>query len=73
MKAYKCDICGRYCDDTYKLDSDLFDIYPSDKEEYGIKGKYKIELRDICECCFGKIKGYIHGMYLKRSKESETE
>ena len=25
MRAYKCDICGCYCDDVYKIDDDIFE------------------------------------------------
>ena len=71
MKAYKCDVCGHYCNDVYKIDSDAFDIFPNDKVEYGIKERNRTEVRDMCECCYKDIKSYIHGKYLKRLKERE--
>lgn len=73
MKAYKCDICGYYCNNVYKIDSDTFDIFPSDKKLYGIKGDGKTEIRDMCECCYKDIRSYIHSKCLKRFQESKNE
>ena len=65
MRAYKCDICGCYCDDVYKIDDDIFDVYATDKAKYGIKSRNKTEIKDICKCCYIDIKGYIHSKYLQ--------
>lgn len=65
MRAYKCDICGCYCDDVYTIDDDIFDVYATDKAKYGIKSRNKTEIKDICKCCYIDIKGYIHSKYLQ--------
>ena len=71
MRAYKCDICGHYCDDVYHIDSDTFDIYPNDKLEYGYNSRIKTELRDMCRCCFIDIKNFIHDKYFQKLQERE--
>lgn len=68
MRAYKCDICGCYCDDVYTIDNGVFDVYLTDKARYGIKAGNKTEIKDICKCCYIDIKGYIHSKYLQNLK-----
>ena len=58
-KAYKCDICGKFCDDCYNING--FDVYPSDFEERGyLDINTKIEIRDLCKSCYNDIEKYIH-------------
>lgn len=71
MIAYKCDVCGCYCDDVYRMETDTFDVFPGDKMNYGIKDDRRTEIRDMCKCCYETIKGCIHGMYLKRLRNGE--
>lgn len=71
MNAYKCDICGCYCDEVYRNNDDTFDVYPGDKITYGLRSRNKTELRDMCNKCYDDIKAYIHGKYLNRAKESD--
>lgn len=63
MKAYKCDVCGKYCDDTYEVTG--FDVY-----EGFTKRK---EVREICEDCYIDIKEYIHAKVFKTLKPSGKE
>lgn len=64
MKAYKCDICGEYCESVYANTNDLFDIFPNTANKLGI-GKNKIEIRDICFACHKTIQIHINNMYLE--------
>lgn len=41
MRAYKCDICGCYCDDVYKIDDDIFDVYATDKANMELNQEIK--------------------------------
>lgn len=63
--AYKCDICGKYCDDCYELEADLFDILEDDFHEYGYNKTY-YGVRHMCSDCYDNIKRYIHHKILKR-------
>lgn len=72
MKAYKCDVCGYYCNDVYKINSDVFDIFPSDKARYGVNEDSGTEIRDMCECCYRDIRDFIHNKHFNRLKERES-
>lgn len=64
MNAFKCDICGKYCDEVYRNNDDTFDIFPNNSNNLGLGNKH-IELRDMCHCCYEDIQRYIHNKYLK--------
>lgn len=63
MEAYKCDICGKYCDSVYENNSKMFDIYRYEARKYGLEDK-DVRFQHICEYCYKDIKRYIHNMYL---------
>lgn len=27
MRAYKCDVCGKYCEDCFEIKDDTFDVF----------------------------------------------
>lgn len=65
--AYKCDVCGKFCSDCYRLNSNLFTIYPSDFTERGYKKSDKeIKINDMCEDCYMSIRKYIHNKAFKK-------
>lgn len=64
MKAYKCDVCGKYFDDVYSNDGNTFDIFPGDANELGIGNKH-IHIRDMCTDCYKDIRTFIHNKYLE--------
>lgn len=70
MKAYKCDICGKYVDDVYVNDDDTFDIFPMDAEHLGLKAEH-INIRDMCRDCFEDIKDFIVEKYMRQFKEQK--
>lgn|GEM_PF-6739194 len=41
MRAYKCDVCGKYCEDCYEIKDDTFDIFLSDFVDRGQYDKKK--------------------------------
>lgn len=47
MRAYKCDVCGKYCEDCYEIKDDTFDIFLSDfvdRGQYDKKKRWKYEI-----------------------------
>lgn len=46
MRAYKCDVCGKYCEDCYEIKDDTFDIFLSDFVDRGQydKKRWKYEI-----------------------------
>lgn len=67
-KAYKCDACGKFCSDCYKIAG--FDIYPGDYEERGYSNvNTKTVISDLCEDCYNDIKSYIHDKIFERAKK----
>lgn len=63
MKAYKCDVCGKFCDAVFNISDDTFDIFPYDAMELGIEEKH-ITIRDMCTNCYCDIKSFIHSKYM---------
>ena len=51
MRAYKCDVCGKYCEDCFEIKDDTFDVFPSDFVDRGQYDKKKVEVRDLCSEC----------------------
>ena len=54
MKAYKCDMCGKYCDDAFALsgickpDFSYYDFNKSEREFH------------FCDTCFLNVMQYIY-------------
>lgn len=71
MRAYKCDVCGKYCEDCYEIKDDTFDVFPSDFIDRGYHDKKKVEVRDLCSECYVDIKNYIHNKVFNRFKKEE--
>lgn len=46
MRAYKCDVCGKYCGDCFEIKDDTFDVFPSDFVDRGQydKKRWKYEI-----------------------------
>jgi len=67
-KAYRCDICGKFCSDCYQITG--FDIYPSDYAKRGYPDvNEKTVISDVCENCYNDIKTYIHDKVFERAKK----
>lgn len=67
-KAYKCDVCGKFCSNCYKITG--FDIYPGDYVERGYSNvNEKTVISDICENCYNDIKSYIHNKIFETAKK----
>ena len=66
-KAYKCDVCGKFCNDCYEIRG--FDIYPDDFVERGYSdiGK-RIQINELCESCHNDIRKYIHDKIFEAAK-----
>lgn len=71
MRAYKCDVCGKYCEDCYEIKDDTFDVFLADFIDRGYHDKKKVEVRDLCSECYVDIKNYIHNKVFNRFKEEE--
>lgn len=67
-KAYKCDACGKFCSNCYKITG--FVIYPSDYAERGYSNvNDKTVISDLCEDCYNDINSYIHDKIFERAKK----
>lgn len=66
-KAYKCDACGKFCSNCYKITG--FDIYPGDYAERGYSNVNETVTSDLCEDCYNDIKSYIHDKIFERAKK----
>lgn len=75
MKIYKCDICGKCCEDCYELNSDTFDVFKVDFVDRGCyNNERKMKINDLCPECFEDIKKYIHDKVFQRlNKEAKDE
>ena len=63
-KAYKCDVCGKFCSNYYKITG--FDIYPGDYAERGypnVNKKTSCELNNGKDFCFYCKNSYRYKTY----------
>lgn len=56
MKAYKCDMCGKYVDDVYVVSG----ICKPNREYYGFAGHEGHF--DLCPNCHSNLMSYIYGV-----------
>lgn len=66
-KAYRCDLCGKYADDCYKVGG--IDLYPSDLIKVVIDKSTKHEVSEICKQCYEKILGTVTEIYRNATTE----
>lgn len=67
-KAYRCDVCGKFCSNCYKITG--FDIYPDDYAERGYSYvDKKTVISDVCEDCYNDIKNCIHDKIFETVKK----
>lgn len=67
-KAYKCDVCGKFCSNCYEITG--FDIYPNDFVERGYPdANKKVAISEVCEDCYNDIKSYIHNKVFEIAKK----
>lgn len=52
MKAYKCDICGKYCDYSHN-------IYGSITIRIGSNLKKKKCINELCDSCYKNLQTYV--------------
>ena len=66
-RAYKCDVCGKFCSDCYEING--FDIYPGDYAKRGYSNvNKKTVISEVCEDCYNDIKNYIHDKIFEAAK-----
>lgn len=67
-KAYRCDVCGKFCSDCYEITG--FDIYPYDYAKRGYPNvDKKTVISEVCEDCYNDIKNYIHNKVFETAKK----
>ena len=59
MKAYKCDICGEYCDYS---NNNYGNIMVGTKKKNVKKMK---NINELCDSCFEDLQGYIQDKYFE--------
>ena len=59
MKAYKCDICGEYCDYSHKI---YGNIMVRTKKKNFKKMKY---INELCDSCFEDLQRYVQDKYFE--------
>ena len=65
MEAYKCDICGKYCDYVHSLYG-TFNIYPNDYVKRGYKKIKKLmPINHLCSECYHDLERYIKDKYFE--------
>jgi Lar family restriction alleviation protein len=65
MKAYKCDLCFKYCDDVLTIHSI---VRPYSHSVYDELNGQSV---DCCEDCFDKIMAFIEPMIKKRKRRTK--
>lgn len=60
MKAYKCDICGKYCDHSHKIYSNI--MVQTKKKSLNKKKK---SINELCDSCFEDLQRYIQDKCFK--------
>lgn len=58
MKAYKCDICGEYCDYSHHI----YNIMVRTKKKNFKKMKY---INELCDSCFEDLQRYVQDKYFE--------
>ena len=67
-RAYRCDVCGKFCSDCYEING--FDIYPGDYAKRGYPDvNKKTVINEICDDCYNDIKSYIHDKVFEAAKK----
>ena len=59
MKAYKCDICGKYCDYSHNIYGNI--MVRAKKKNYK---KMKC-INELCDSCFEDLQKYIQDKYFE--------
>lgn len=60
MQAYKCDICGKYCDYSYNT----YGIFKVRVKKNSCK-KLK-DINNLCDSCFNDLQEYIQNKYFEK-------
>ena len=53
MKAYKCDICKKYCNDVYKVDE------LSEPKSHKYSDRFTKDGLECCPVCYDKICSFV--------------
>ncbi len=69
-KAYKCDLCGKFVDDCYRVSG--INIYPSELRKMGIDKDERYEAKELCEDCYDSIRNAAIEIF-KKNQLATTE
>ena len=59
MKAYKCDICGEYCDYSHNIYGNI--MVRTKKKNF----KKMKNIKELCDSCFEDLQRYIQDKYFE--------
>lgn len=59
MRAYKCDICGKYCEDCHNVYGNI-SIQTNKNNPKKIKN-----VNELCDNCFEDLKKYVQNKYFE--------
>ncbi len=59
MKAYKCDICGKYCDYSHNIYGNI--MVRTKKKNF----KKMKNINELCDSCFEDLQRYIQDKYFE--------
>ena len=62
MKAYKCDLCGKFASSCYKVGGLDFKIGEY-RDEFTGRHDRKQEVHDVCEDCYKQIMETVESLY----------
>ncbi len=72
MKAYRCDLCGRYCQDVFSTMSGCLDISKEDAKEMTGEAE-PIQVRELCMRCASQLGEFIKDLYKAGHPESAKD
>ncbi len=59
MRAYKCDICGKYCEDCHNVYGNI--LIQTKKNNF----KKMKNVNELCDNCFEDLKKYVQNKYFE--------
>lgn len=59
MRAYKCDVCGKYCEDCHNVYGSI--LIQAKKND----SKKMKNVNELCDNCFEDLKKYVQDKYFE--------
>lgn len=59
MRTYKCDICGKYCEDCHNVYGNI--LIQTKKNNF----KKMKNVNELCDNCFEDLKKYVQNKYFE--------